>query len=203
MLRTVRLYGELGAKYGRVHRLAVGSASAAVRALCILIPGFEKEFKTAYERGVGYAVFLGKKNIGRDELQQQTNEDIRIAPMIQGSKRGGLFQILAGALIVGASLLTFNAAGMAASATGLLGMTGGYAVAGNIGLAIALGGLAQVISPAQKSLSTKDNVNNGASYNFNGPINTTAQGNPVQLVYGEIIVGSAVASSGIYAEDQA
>lgn len=82
-------------------------------------------------------------------------------------------------------------------------MTGGYAVAGNIGLAIALGGLAQVISPAQKSLSTKDNVQNGASYNFNGPINTTAQGNPVQLVYGEVIVGSAVASSGIYSEDQA
>ena len=33
-------------------------------------------------------------------------------------------------------------------------------------------------------------------------VNVTAQGNPVPLLYGEMIVGSATISQGIYAEDQ-
>jgi predicted phage tail protein len=65
-----------------------------------------------------------------------------------------------------------------------------------------LGGVAQMLSPQQKGLSSKDSPDNGASYNFNGPVNTQAQGNPVPLLYGRMIVGSAVISAGIYAEDQ-
>ena len=52
-------------------------------------------------------------------------------------------------------------------------------------------------------LSVGDGPDNGASYNFNGPVNTTAQGNPVPLLYGEMFVGSATISAGIYSEDQA
>ncbi|MFP3693875.1 tail assembly protein, partial [Burkholderia sp. SIMBA_048] len=33
-LTTIRLYGVAGVRFGRVHRLAVGSAHEAVRALC-------------------------------------------------------------------------------------------------------------------------------------------------------------------------
>ena len=65
-----------------------------------------------------------------------------------------------------------------------------------------LGGVVQLLTPQQRALSVKDGPNNGASYNFNGPINTTAQGNPVPVLYGELIVGSATISAGIYAEDQ-
>ena len=39
-------------------------------------------------------------------------------------------------------------------------------------------------------------------YHFNGVVNTTAQGNPVPLGYGRMIVGSAVVSAGIYAMDR-
>ncbi len=35
------------------------------------------------------------------------------------------------------------------------------------------------------------------------PVNTRAQGNPVPLLYGQMIVSSAVLSDGIYAEDKA
>ncbi|MNL81044.1 Bacteriophage lambda tail assembly protein I [compost metagenome] len=59
-----------------------------------------------------------------------------------------------------------------------------------------------MLSPQQKGLSAADGPENGASYNFNGPVNTTAQGNPVPLLYGRMIVGSSVISAGIYAEDQ-
>ncbi|HCW20974.1 MAG TPA: phage tail protein, partial [Achromobacter sp.] len=53
-----------------------------------------------------------------------------------------------------------------------------------------------------RGLSTRDSPDNGASYNFNGPVNTSAQGIPVPVLYGRMIVGSAVISAGIYAEDQ-
>ena len=64
------------------------------------------------------------------------------------------------------------------------------------------GGVVQLLSPQQRSLSTKDRPENGASYNFNGPVNTSAQGGPVPLLYGRMIIGSATISAGIYSEDQ-
>lgn len=60
----------------------------------------------------------------------------------------------------------------------------------------------QLISPQMKGLSAKDSAENKPSYNFNGAVNTTAQGNPVPLGYGRMIIGSAVISAGIYAMDQ-
>jgi len=39
-LRTIRLYGPLGTRFGREFRLAVDSPAEAVRALCVLLPGF-------------------------------------------------------------------------------------------------------------------------------------------------------------------
>ena len=66
-----------------------------------------------------------------------------------------------------------------------------------------LGGIVQALSPQQKALSTSDGPDNGTSYNFNGTVNTTAQGNIVPLGYGRMTVGSAVISAGLYTEDQA
>ena len=72
----------------------------------------------------------------------------------------------------------------------------------SMGVSMALGGVSQMLSPQQRGLSANDGPDNGASYNFNGPVNTSAQGNPVPVLYGRMIVGSAVISAGIYAEDQ-
>jgi predicted phage tail protein len=33
-------------------------------------------------------------------------------------------------------------------------------------------------------------------------VNLTAQGNPVPLLYGELIIGSSTISAGVYSEDQ-
>ena len=192
-LRTIRLYGKLGAKFGRVHRLVVASTAEAIRALSVLLPGFREELTTSKDRGVAYAVFTGKRNITEDELAHPTGrEDIRIAPILQGSKRGGLFQTILGAAIL--AIAYFNPGGF---------LTGPMASAGMLtGAAMALGGIVQMLTPMPTGLSAKDNPDNGASYNFNGPVNTQAQGNPVPLLYGEMVVGSAVISAGIYSEDQ-
>ncbi len=194
-LQTIRLYGRLGAQFGRVHRLAVRSAAEAVQALCAILPGFEKEMVVSGDRGVRYAVFLNRRNLAEAELNHAAadGEEIRIAPVIQGAKRAGVFQtILGAAMIAVGAVLTYT--GVAAPmGTTLMKM----------GAVMALGGAIQILSPTQTGLSTKDGPDNGASYNFNGAVNTTAQGNCVPLHYGECWAGSAVVSAGIYAEDKA
>lgn len=203
-LRTIRLYGTLGASFGRVHRLAVSNAAEAIHALCILIPGFERFLMESKDRGLTYSVFLGRDNIGQDRLKAPSGRtDIRIAPVVVGSKRAGSLQTIIGvALIVAASYFT---GGMAATGgSGLIGVNAGagWSAAANIGIAMAIGGVMQMMSPQAKGLGSIDTPQNRASYSFNGPVNTSAQGNPVGLLYGQAIVGSAVISAGIYAQDQ-
>ncbi|WP_050464395.1 tail assembly protein [Herbaspirillum autotrophicum] len=191
-MRTIRLYGTLGTTCGRVHRLAVRSAAEAVHALRIMLPGFERALMSGRSRGITFAVFLGKRNIGRDHLQDPVgDDDIRIAPVIQGSKRGGLLQTVLGAvLIVVGAIMNVPAPGSGAPLIGF-------------GIAMMAGGIVQMLSPQQRGISTRDNVENGASYNFNGPVNTSAQGKAVGLLYGRLMIGSSVISAGIVAEDQA
>ena len=192
-LREVRLYGRLGAQFGRIHMLAVSSAAEAIRALCVLVPGFERALADSDAHGVRYACFLGKRNIGEDDLHKLVGGDaIRIAPVIAGAKRAGLFQTILGAAILVVSALTYNA----------YGATAGWAMMTGMGVSMALGGVTQLLSPQQSGLSAQDSPENGASYNFNGAVNTSAQGNPVPVLYGRMICGSAVISAGIFAEDQ-
>ncbi|WP_394065778.1 tail assembly protein [Alcaligenes sp. WGS1538] len=198
-IRTVRLYGVLGARFGRVHRLVCNSTAEAVSALCQMLPNFQRFLYESKDRGLGYACFIGKQNIGEDELQYPVgDEDIRIAPVILGSGRGGLFQIVLGvALIIGAPYLAGAVWGTSATLA--------VAIAANapmLGWAMVLGGVSQLLTRQPQGLTSVGAADNGASYNFNGPVNTTAQGNPVPVLYGEMIVGAATISGDMYAEDQ-
>ncbi|SMG00325.1 tail assembly protein [Burkholderia singularis] len=192
-VRTIRLYGALGARFGRLHHYVVSNSADAVRALCSMIPGFEREMMQSRDQGVAYAVFVGKRNLSVEQLQHPCgDDDIRIAPILQGAKTGGLFQLILGAALVAAAFFNPGA---------LLGAKAAIAVFG-MGVSMAMGGIAQLLAPSPKGLSVKDRPENTPSYVFNGPVNTTAQGGPVPLLYGELEIGSAVASAGIYAEDQ-
>ncbi len=196
-LRTVRLYGKLGTQFGRVHRLVVSSAAEAIRALSVLLPGFQQELCTSKDRGITYAIFVGKRNACADDLHLPPGrDDIRIAPVLCGAKRAGLFQTILGVALIAVATAYTGGLVSAFTTSGWVGTTA------MLGASLALSGVVQMLSPQQRGLSTKDSPDNGASYNFNGPVNTTAQGNPVPLLYGRMIVGSAVISAGIYAEDQ-
>lgn len=195
--RVVRLYGWLGTRFGREHRLAVASPAEAVRALCALLPGFERAVADSERRGVRFACFAGRRNLSEDELRYPVGADaIRIAPVLAGAKNGGLFQTVLGAALIAAAAIYSGGLSAAFTAGGLTQATA------TLGLSMMLGGVAQMLSPQQRLLSAKDRPENGASYNFNGPVNTMAQGNPVPLLYGEMFVGSATISAGIYSEDQ-
>lgn len=184
-VRTVRLYGVLGARFGREYRLAVASPREAMRALAAQLPGLRRFLETSRERGLTYAVFVGRRNVPEAELDFGAGaSDIRIAPVMTGSKKGGLFQVVLGAVLVGVGVMTGNAA---------LIVVGGGMMAG---------GVVSMLSPQAQGLNTKEQAENTPSYAFGGAVTTVAQGNPVGLGYGRRRIGGALISGGIYAEDQ-
>lgn len=202
-IRVVRLYGVLGARFGRVHRLVVNSAAEAVHALAVQLQGFEQFFYEAKDRGMVFAVFHGRRNIGQDELGHPPGRaEIRIAPVIAGSKRSGGLQTVIGIAII--AVASYFSGGLAAGGASLFGTAGGavWTAVGAVGISMALSGVTQMLTKSPTGLDAKDGADNRPSYSFGGPVNTQAQGNPVPLGYGRLIVGSAVLSAGIYAEDQ-
>ncbi|MEY0334902.1 MULTISPECIES: tail assembly protein [unclassified Providencia] len=198
-LKTIRLYGVLGFKFGRVHHLAIDSPREAIKALSVLYDGFEQFLANAHLKGLEFAVFKGRRNITGDELHLDTCEEIRIAPVVKGSKRGGFFQTVLGVAMIGAAMM-LGPAGWAAFGAG--GFAGGALAMG--GAAMAIGGVVQMLSPQTRGLSMRQDADNKPSYAFGGAVNTTAQGNPVPLLYGvdRREVGGAIISAGIYTEDQ-
>ena len=201
-LRTIRLHGELGVRFGRVHTLAVNSAAEAVRALGVLFPGFQRYLHESKDKGLVFAVFHGGRNIGHSELRDPPGQKvIRIAPVVQGSKRDGALQTFVGiALIVVASFATYGTGAAAASGAAFGG--GAWGAVGAVGISLAIGGVAQMITGNQSGIDSGESVDNRPSYNFSGIKNTVTQGNPVPLCYGEMTVGSAMISLGIVAEDE-
>lgn len=206
-VRTIRLHGEPGRLFGRVHRLAVQSSAEAVRALCILFPEFQAYLARSKDRGLAFAVFYGKRNIGEDELGHPPGDaEIRIAPVVQGSKGSGGLQVVLGVALMAAMVVAGPAgwAGLAsASSWGAALSAGGLAGAtAMVGMSLAIGGVAQMVTGQQAKIDSSESIDNRPSYNFTGIKNTITQGNPVPLCYGEMTAGSAQLSLGIRAEDQ-
>lgn len=196
--RKIILSGELAKKYGRVHELAVNSPAEAIRALCSQNPTLHNFLVSSESRNVGYRVIIDD-----DQMDEVTRiplpfaKSMHIVPVIGGAKNGLLGIVLGAALIVASFYLP---------ATPLIAGLGSFApsfasIAFGIGTSMLLGGITGLLSPAPKTAAGATQPTNLPSYTFNGAVNTTAQGNPVPVGYGRMIIGSAVVSAGITADD--
>ncbi|MFJ7141281.1 tail assembly protein [Pseudomonas protegens] len=182
-MQTVLLSGSLAKLFGRRHRMTTSCGWRDVMGYFKQFAGFEKHMAESSRKGLRYAIFNGKENLSENDLEKPTGRNvIRIVPVIAGSKRAGLLQTIVGAVLVVVGLV--------------------YSPLLPAGIAMLAGGVIQMLSPQAKGLGTQDSPNNRPSYSFNGAVNTSVQGNPVPLLYGRMIVGSAVISAGIYSEDQ-
>ncbi|KJM70670.1 tail assembly protein [Enterobacter hormaechei] len=195
-LTTIRLYGALGARFGRVHKLAVQTSAEAVKALCINFDGLEDYLMNAKKNGMTFAVFRGKRNIGVQDFQELAGDsDIRIAPVMEGAKKAGMFQTILGAVMVVAGVII----GVTTNWTGV-GLTFGAGLIMS-GASMMPGGIYQMLSPQPKGLQGRDDPDNKPSYAFGGSVNTLAMGNPVALLYGVREIEGAIISAGIISED--
>jgi predicted phage tail protein len=184
-MREIRLYGKL-AKFlkRRVFRAEVGSAAEAVRFLVANFPQVEKHMADQH-----YRVSLGERDLELDEIHHPSGQQlIKIAPVIAGA--GAVGRILLGAALLVAA---FAIPGFAAWA----GPTA-YGLIVGVGASLVLGGVAQLLSPVPATPTGSDSSSDPRkSYSFSSIQNTSRQGTPVPVVYGEVIVGSVVISAGI------
>jgi predicted phage tail protein len=196
-LRTVRFHGPMVDIFGPKFEYRAHNVPKALEAMKNLLDGFERYMLEAHKRGLTFAVFVGKRNVGQDELElTKGTEDIHLVPVVIGSKRAGLFQTVMGVALIGAAI-AFSPAGL-----GVFSATGGLTTMAYTGAAMALGGVVQMLSPQMGGLRMRQDQDNKPSYAFGGPVNTTAQGNPVGVLYGTREIGGAIISAGIYTEDQ-
>lgn len=195
-LKVIKLSGSLGRRFGVFHKMAVDSYPEAIRALSSQVEGFKDYMQSEVGSRMKYAVFVDGKNVGQhDEKSWKCAREVRIIPVPTGSKSGGLFNVVFGAVIMATAFITGGAslAAMGAFASSAFMMGG----------AIALGGVMQMISPQQGGMKLQSqSAENKPSYAFGGAVNTTAAGYPVPLPYGYRTVGGAIWSAGSYAEDK-
>lgn len=216
MLKTIKLYGILGQKFGREFKLDVANTREAMRALSVQIAGFEHFMLHAHEQGLRFAVFLksknssnkrGKKrpaiydhetkrlitgdNIGEEQLDMNTEaEVIHIVPRVVGAGGNGILQTILGAVMV---------------VVGAVAMAYGQAWGANLvgaGIGMMVGGVAQMLMPKIDNTQDQNQDGNRANKGFGGAVTTVAQGNPVPILYGQREIGGFIISAGQYPEDQ-
>ncbi|MBD0452101.1 tail assembly protein [Acinetobacter baumannii] len=216
MLKTIKLYGILGQKFGREFKLDVANTREAMRALSVQIAGFEHFMLHAHEQGLRFAVFLKRKNssnkrgkkrpaiydhetkrlitgdnIGEEQLDMNTEADtIHIVPCVMGAGgNNGILQLVLGAILIAASFIPG------------IGQATQVALIG-AGAGMAMGGVASMLMPKIDNTQDQNQDGNRANKGFGGAVTTVAQGNPVPILYGQREIGGFIVSAGQYPEDQ-
>lgn len=184
-LKTIRLLGAAGRKFGRVFRLAASSPAEVLRALEALRPGFYAWILQQHERGVVWRVVTDDPlGMDGDELERGTScETIVFAPVLQGA--GGVGRIILGVLLIAVAVF------VPAATFGLTSMLG----VGLIGGALVLGGIADLVTPTPQLSGF--NANNSVSGTeasrsadlesnlFSRNQGTGGQGECVPVLYGQ------------------
>ena len=194
MLREIRVYGRLAKFLGRrVFKADVANAAEAVRFLLANFPKLEAHMAEQH-----YRVSVGDYDLTLDELHDPAGQqEIKIVPVLTGAG-GPTGRIIIGAALIAGAFFTGGAT------IGLLGLAAPVAVStvlAGIGATLVLGGVAQLLTPVPKVPSGPDTeADPRKTYSFSGIQQTSRQGVPVPVVYGETIVGSVVISAGIDTE---
>ena len=234
MQQVVRLLGDLGERYGAEHTyFDLRTPADAIKLLCLNSPAFQQELIEAHEHGVGYRLIQAGEDLDLGDLQLPIgSNDLILAPVIAGSG-GGTGKIIAGialvAIAIAAPVAGFTAAGFAATgaaaaagaAAGTVALGALAAAAGNIGIALILGGVAQLLSPQPtipklggnrlgsgeaSSTDGPQSVTRGTdgrqSYAYTGAANTVGVGATIPVAYGEVLIGSHLLSANVEVTDE-
>lgn len=188
MLRTIRIYGRL-AKFlkRRKFEAQVSNAAEAVRFLLVNFPQLEAHMVDQH-----YRVSVGSYDLTLEELHDPAgSQEIKIVPVVAGAGSATARILIGAGLIVGA----FFTGG---ATIGLFGLAAPLAVSSvllGLGATLVLGGVAELLTPTPKANSDANDPTK--SFSFSGIQNTSRQGTPVPICYGEVVTGSVVISAGV------
>ncbi|CRE96445.1 TPA: tail assembly protein [Yersinia enterocolitica] len=189
----VCLYGHLQ-RFGQRFDLSINTGAEAIRALSVQIQGFKSQMMQGW-----YQIRITGQDISPDDMAQRLHEPlpegaiIHIVPRMAGAgwwKK--LRHVVIGAIAIG---IAFWSGGASIAAWGAL-EKGLFA----LGASMVLGGVSQMLAPKPPSPNQTDNGKQNTY--FSCLDNMTAQGSPVPVIYGEMMVGSRVISQEISTRDE-
>ncbi|HII3824720.1 tail assembly protein [Pasteurella multocida] len=179
---NVKFYGSLR-QFGTSFKIDAENTAEIIRALTSQIPKLREFVQKGY-----FTVRIAKEYIDNRYLEKglfyklKEGMTVHFTPVLKGSKRGGVFSVILGAALMVASIFVPGA--------GLFGM----------GAALALGGVAQLLTPQPKMPAINEKEKK-QSTSFSNLSNMAAQGRMVPLAYGRIRCGSLVISQGVQTLD--
>ena len=190
MLKKIKVYGTLRKFLGQAEfEVDLNTPREAISFLVCNFKGIEKHMAEQI-----YTIQVGTKVITEDLLNLNTKDDIKIIPLVHGN----LFQILLGA----GALIAKSAIPAKILGSTLLSTVVTTTLA-TIGTSMVVDGVTSMLTPQQNNQSVasgQDSLDPAAlasNYSFTGLTNISNAGVPVNLVYGEILVGSIVVSNGV------
>ena len=182
MLKKITVYGKLRRFLGQATFEAdVSSAREAYSFLLCNFKGIEEHMREQL-----YVIKIGTKVITSDLLNMQTEKEIKIIPVVHGNFLTLIFGI---ALKYGAKKYITSK---------ILSTVVGY-----VATSLILKGANDILSPQQDTQNAITGQNStdpsalASNYSFTGLTNISNAGVPVNIAYGEILVGSIVVSNGV------
>ncbi|OPC94117.1 phage tail protein [Pasteurella multocida subsp. multocida] len=189
---NVKFYGSLR-QFGTSFKIDAENTAEIIRALTSQIPKLREFIQKGY-----FTVRIAKEYIDNRYLEKglfyklREGMTVHFTPVLKGSKRGGVFSVILGAALMVASIFVPGA-----------GLFGGLITKGAVfgmGATLALGGVAQLLTPQPKMPAINEKEKK-QSTSFSNLSNMAAQGRMVPLAYGRIRCGSLVISQGVQTLD--
>lgn len=209
----VELHGILSEKMNKNKwRLAVNSASEAIRAIEANTKTFYKTLIKLDEQNIKYRILINKKDfkyfkneedIKNDfekafnsnlitNFEEEQLQSIDIVPVLEGAS-GGLMATIAGIVVavIGVVLMVFPVTAPFGTAILIAGI--GLSAAGFLSL---MSSPPPYVAPEFASPDVAGSKSGGGkSYLFDGPTNTAGEGGPIPIGYGRLTVGSKTISA--------
>ncbi len=184
MLRKIKVYGKLRQILGQsTFEADLNNVGQAFSFLINNFPKLDEYFQNSF-----YKVYSNEKVITEETLTMIGGNEIRIIPVASGSK------FLAGGALFGLGKW---------AAVSKIGWISGALATGltTLGTSMLIEGASQLIAP-QPSLNPSgmdqtDPASLASNYSFSGITNISQSGVPINLIYGETIVGSVTVSNGV------
>ena len=191
MLKKIKVYGTLRKFLGQAEfEVDLNTPKEAISFLVCNFKGIEKHMAEQF-----YTIQVGARVITEDLLNFRSQDDIKIIPVVHGNIIN--FIIGAGLKFLGGSV------GKTLLGSKLLATVASTALT-TIGTSMIIDGVTSMLTPQQDTRSPvsggQDSIDPAAlasNYSFTGLTNISNAGIPVNLVYGEILVGSIVVSNGV------
>ena len=190
MLKKIKVYGTLRKFLGQAEfEVDLNTPREAISFLVCNFKGIEKHMADQF-----YTIQVGARVITEDLLNFKSQDDIKIIPIVHGN----FFQIL-----LGAGALFAKSAIPAKILGSTLISTVVTSTLATVGTSMVIDGVTSMLTQQQNTssaVSGQDSLDPSAlasNYSFTGLTNISNAGVPVNLVYGEILVGSIVVSNGV------